>query len=72
MDRLSFVQEVQVFTPTQDETRHVAGDPAHSSDEEEDNKDSPGRAEDLGQAGEALQGHGSKQNGLPSKPAKPQ
>lgn len=57
--------------PTQDETRHVAGYPAYSSDEEENNKDSPGWTEDLGQAREALQCHGSKQHRFPSKPANP-
>lgn len=72
MDRLSLIQEVQVFTPTQDETRHVAGDSAHSGDKEEDDKNSPGGTEDLGQAGEALQGYSAKQNRLPSKPAKSQ
>lgn len=53
---------------TQDETRHVAGDPAHSCKEKKNNKEGPGWAEDLGQAREALQCHGAKQDGLPSKP----
>lgn len=57
--------------PTQDETRHVAGDPAYSGDEEENNEDSPGWAEDLGQAREALQCHSSEQDRLPSKPGNP-
>lgn len=66
-DGPSFVQEV--FTPTQYETRHVAGDPGHSCEEKENNEEGPGWAEDLDQAGEALQCHGSKQDGFPSKPA---
>lgn len=57
--------------PTQDETRHVAGYPAYPGDEEENNKDCPGWTEDLGQARKALQCHGSKQDGLPPKPANP-
>lgn len=54
---MSFVGGGGGVAPTQDETRHVAGDPANSCEEKENNKEGPGRAEDLGQVGEALQCH---------------
>lgn len=40
---------VEFFSPTftQNKTRHVAGDPSHSGEEEEDGEHGPGRYEEL-------------------------